>query len=597
MRAKCLSIGTVFILLASVSPAHSWQSRFAFANYAESGDIAIAGDGSLLLAGTAGRSVTFFTVLSVDPLSLETRWKYQAVGGSARRLFVLPGGDVIAGGSFVARVNGSTGGEQWRFNEPAPGELQSITVGAGGDVFGLGDDSDRLFVERINGASGASVWRHVQLDPAKSRGQAIAVDPSGDVLVAGELARGFAVLKLSGATGEEIWRYTLPDSGFFFPDTAYALAFDALSDVYVTGKQAEQFVVAKLAAATGAEVWLKTLQGSSAISPKGLGSALRLTQAGNLVAAGTLYNDATLDDLAVVQLEPSSGVEMWRYEFDGAGASPYGDMYPDWERERAGALFLDAAGDIFAAGTILNADYQGSNGDFVLSKLSGADGSEIWRFEGSGRYKFPLRHDEVVALAMDGAGNVAATFNAEWRPAASAYAQMGLAAVYLTGSDGTDLLPAKLLDLRDSGAGLSLKLSVQLGASAATRAPADPVLSGGTLELINPVTGETTSLPLEAAGWRYSQTYTMIRTVRYSGPVCRVVKIQLNGRMTIRCDAVPGFTLDEGTQGTIAVRLTTGTGAAARRYCMVFGGTIERDAPGTFRAADAPVPLTCPFPP
>jgi hypothetical protein len=55
-----------------------------------------------------------------------------------------------------------------------------------------------------------------------------------------------------------------------------------------------------------------------------------------------------------------------------------------------------------------------------------------------------------------------------------------------------------------------------------------------------------------------------------------------------------GFTLDEPAQGTLAVRLTLGTGPFAVRLCTRFGGTVKNDVPGYFRAQDAPTPAACP---
>jgi len=49
------------------------------------------------------------------------------------------------------------------------------------------------------------------------------------------------------------------------------------------------------------------------------------------------------------------------------------------------------------------------------------------------------------------------------------------------------------------------------------------------------------------------------------------------------------FTLDEPAQGSLGVRLTTGPAA----YCMLFGGVVSQDTPGTFKAVAAPAPGSC----
>jgi len=59
------------------------------------------------------------------------------------------------------------------------------------------------------------------------------------------------------------------------------------------------------------------------------------------------------------------------------------------------------------------------------------------------------------------------------------------------------------------------------------------------------------------------------------------------------------FTLDEPAQNSLEFRLTTGPAA----YCLLFGGVVSNDKPavdaasGTFKAADAPAPGSCPISP
>ena len=98
--------------------------------------------------------------------------------------------------------------------------------------------------------------------------------------------------------------------------------------------------------------------------------------------------------------------------------------------------------------------------------------------------------------------------------------------------------------------------------------------------------------PAGARGWRYADPQ------HASGPCTRVVVKQRS--LVASCSgALLPFTLDEPSQGTLAVSFTPGSG---RRTCLAFGGVVTKDvstAPGPvglFRARGAPAPSACPLP-
>jgi len=130
----------------------------------------------------------------------------------------------------------------------------------------------------------------------------------------------------------------------------------------------------------------------------------------------------------------------------------------------------------------------------------------------------------------------------------------------------------------------------------------DPTLGGGTLTLTNPTTAESVSYPLPAVGWRARPKREPIAAgYQYSDPVgtygpCHAVSLKSGRKLVIKCRGAGfGFTLDEASQGSLAVRLTTGSGIAGEgfRYCLRFDGTVLDDRPGLFLAKDAPAPPTC----
>lgn len=129
----------------------------------------------------------------------------------------------------------------------------------------------------------------------------------------------------------------------------------------------------------------------------------------------------------------------------------------------------------------------------------------------------------------------------------------------------------------------------------------DPTTAGATgggavLTVYNPAgTGESFTVTLPADRWRLQGNPSNgLRFVYANDPALEPVwKVWLKGaKLTVRGGKQHwGYTLDEPTQGRIAIRLTLGTGVT---YCTdVPAGSY--DAPNRFRGlAFAPAPSSCP---
>ena len=117
----------------------------------------------------------------------------------------------------------------------------------------------------------------------------------------------------------------------------------------------------------------------------------------------------------------------------------------------------------------------------------------------------------------------------------------------------------------------------------------DPTNVGATLEILNPGTMESSTFNLPSMHWTLSGT-----TFRYVDSALvesGKVKIALIGRILKVSGKKIGITLDEASQGTLDVVLTSGT----IRYCAAFGpGSVKRDQPGRFIARSAAAPGSCP---
>lgn len=138
----------------------------------------------------------------------------------------------------------------------------------------------------------------------------------------------------------------------------------------------------------------------------------------------------------------------------------------------------------------------------------------------------------------------------------------------------------------------------------------DPVANGATLQIYNANgSGESLCLTLPSASWQASgppssPSYTYKDTSFANGP-CKVATVRHGKRLKIACLAKVepiAYSLDEPTQGSIAVRFTSGS----ITYCASFGGTVSKDSgsdppvvggKGAFVAKDALAPVVCPAAP
>jgi uncharacterized delta-60 repeat protein len=343
---------------------------------------------------------------------------------SAHAVVVDPAGNVVAAGQIANPETGldfavikfdATGRKLWRqilHGSRSSGfdGANAIGMDPSGDVIAAGftenTDTGRDFtVVKLHGATGTELWRQV-IDggsfTAVDEARTVAVDARGDVVVGGRI-RGsssplagtsdFFVVKLSGADGRELWHHLIQSTG---AAAAHAVAVDATGDVIAVGGQDSlrgrngRFLVVKLNGDSGTELWRQTITGTLGADSVALSVAVD-TQ-GNVLAAGATTNSGAGSDFTVIKFDGDSGRELWRQALSGTAAGG----------AAARAVTVDAVGDVFAAGLIVNA---GSDGDFTVARLNGTTGEVRWlvSLSSSGGIS-----DFANALTLDGAGNVVA---------------------------------------------------------------------------------------------------------------------------------------------------------------------------------------------
>jgi hypothetical protein len=155
-------------------------------------------------------------------------------------------------------------------------------------------------------------------------------------------------------------------------------------------------------------------------------------------------------------------------------------------------------------------------------------------------------------------------------------------------------VPGTKLLLKQTTSASTSFTSKAIGLVAPTPAGSDdPTITGATLLLYNPNSGESATFDLPESNWTINSTGTIFKFTNRFAPSApsevRTASIRGGRGIKLRAKAA-GITLDEPAQGSIGVVLTSGT----TRYCALFGGTIRRDQPGRFQAKGALAPVACP---
>jgi hypothetical protein len=145
-----------------------------------------------------------------------------------------------------------------------------------------------------------------------------------------------------------------------------------------------------------------------------------------------------------------------------------------------------------------------------------------------------------------------------------------------------------------SGAQLLVFISRDVIRAPLPGGPDDPTANGATLRVTS-ASSESAVFDLPAGNWTMNSSGTVFRYKNVQAPAgpsaVKVARIK-NGSLIKVTAKGTGITLDEPSQGSIDLLLTSGT----RRYCASFGGTILRDEPNRFMAKSAPAGA-CPPPP
>src|SRR5262249_7111902 len=151
----------------------------------------------------------------------------------------------------------------------------------------------------------------------------------------------------------------------------------------------------KLAAGTGAELWRRSFTGNLV----GFGEEgvfdLAIDASGDVVAVGQLWVVPGAGEIRAAELARDTGPVGWRQAINGGRNA--------FSLDGANAVAIDAAGDVVLGGQLQDAWRGLGDSDFVVMKLAGSDGHELWRMTiaGSGGMG-----ELCTRIVVDPAGNV-----------------------------------------------------------------------------------------------------------------------------------------------------------------------------------------------
>ena len=292
-------------------------------------------------------------------------------------------------------------------------EATSVVVDHEGNVLAVGDlnnstTADDITVAKFAGGDGTLLWRQILNGTANAFDHAtsVAVDTEGNVLAAGTIDNtntrfDFLVAKFAAGDGTLLWRQTLNGTAANPIDSANSVAVDHEGNVLAAGTIRNQFPNTNVAftvvkfAADGTLLWRQALRGTST-SFGGSANSVIVDSEGNVIAAGTINNQRTVDDFTVAKFT-GDGTLLWQQTL-----AAFNDLLS--ASDAANSVAVDHEGNVLAAGVIQNLSY---DDDFTVAKFGTdwtfcAPEGGICAFTGTTEVRYGAIGSFVVKTLADG---------------------------------------------------------------------------------------------------------------------------------------------------------------------------------------------------
>ncbi len=338
----------------------------------------------------------------------------KVVADAAGNVYVTGTSQSVFAYHYVTIKYDPDGNEVWavRYGEPwseIDYEPVDLAVDALGNVLVTGSRQGMSFVTVKYDPDGNETWVAIH---SYGIPRAMALDTGGNVYVTGRGSGGMYRTVKYDEDGNELWsdQYEWPDA--YSDDTEpNAIAVDAAGNVHVTGNVARHayslhyyFCGTIKYDTDGNVLWAVEYSGSSFERDKAV--SLALDGAGNIYIAGAGSRYQNIND-AGTRTDVSTDFLLIKYSSGGTllAENHYNGTASD--EDRASGLGMDAAGNVYVAGTSKGAGLDHLE-DFAAVKYD-ADGNELWaaRYQGQGNGVESL--DRVYSTQADGSGNVLVT--------------------------------------------------------------------------------------------------------------------------------------------------------------------------------------------
>jgi len=288
---------------------------------------ALDGAGNIFLAGPNSSGGTGITdsVVKLDGTDGTPLWNVRTTGYISQ-FAVDPDGNVVLweqAGIYTGdhratvKIRGSDGTALW--SAPTPFAAFGVHAGAS-DIYLAG----KRKLARLRSADGTMVWTEpadgvvaTSVPAALGRQAAIIVCPDGNIVVGGSDDSNFAIGKFRAADGTPMWT-DLPGNVAGMPlhvwgglNTLRGLVVNAAGDVYASIRynfasfNSGEWALLKLRGADGQPAWPHIPLNAAMYSGDGCNNdnpvCLHVDAQGGMRVAGTVFNDATYYDIALVK--------------------------------------------------------------------------------------------------------------------------------------------------------------------------------------------------------------------------------------------------------------------------------------------------------
>ena len=294
-----------------------------------------------------------------------------------------------------------------------PDEATSVVVDHEGNVLAVGDldnstTADDITVAKFAGGDGTLLWRQTLNGTANAfdHANSVAVDHEGNVFAAGTINNtntgfDFMVAKFAAVDGTLLWRQTLNGTAANPIDSANSVAVDHEGNVLAAGTFRNQFPNTNAAftvvkfAGDGTLLWRQALRGTSG-SFGGSANSVIVDSEGNVIAAGTINNQRTVDDFTVAKFT-GDGTLLWQQTL-----AAFNDLLS--ASDAANSVAVDHEGNVLAAGVIQNLSY---DDDFTVAKFGTdwtfcAPEGGVCAFTGTTEVRYGAIGSFVVKTLADG---------------------------------------------------------------------------------------------------------------------------------------------------------------------------------------------------